>query len=204
MVPPVQAAAILTGGLARRFQGHDKSSLVIDGRTILETQLALLAPLAGDLLVVTSAARAGAFPATRLTHGARLVLDAHPGTGPLGATLTALDATGGAGEARGAVFVLGGDMPHVPDTLVRALAEEHARGGWDVTAAQGPLGLEPLCAVFAHGARPHLARALEAGRLSMRQVIRETRLGVVDAARYGDPARIFRNLNAPWDVDPRA
>ena len=38
----MQSAAILAGGDARRFGGRDKSALVVDGRTILERQIAEL------------------------------------------------------------------------------------------------------------------------------------------------------------------
>src|SRR3982751_3417256 len=48
------SAAILIGGRARRFGGRDKSSLLVDGRPILERQIATLAPLTDDLLIVGS------------------------------------------------------------------------------------------------------------------------------------------------------
>jgi molybdopterin-guanine dinucleotide biosynthesis protein A len=38
----MHSVAILAGGDARRFGGRDKSALVVDGRTILERQIAEL------------------------------------------------------------------------------------------------------------------------------------------------------------------
>src|SRR5258708_11820080 len=49
------SAAILAGGQATRFGGRDKSALLVDGRTILETQIATLSPIAGDLMIIRAA-----------------------------------------------------------------------------------------------------------------------------------------------------
>jgi molybdenum cofactor guanylyltransferase len=193
----VIAAAILTGGHARRFLGRDKSRLVVDagGRTILDRQLAMLAPVAAELLVITSAARLPDFAGL---PGARVVADAHPDTGPLGAIVTALDAA-----RAGAVFVIGGDMPGVPAALVTALAALHAAGGADVTAAESSRGLEPLAAIYGRAARPALAAALASGDLSLHRALDRVRLAVMparDVAAFGDPDRLFRNINTPDDL----
>lgn len=190
------AAAILTGGHARRFSGRDKSRLVVsrDGRTILDRQIAMLAPLADDILIVTSAARLPDFTGV---PGARVVADAHPGTGPLGAVLTALDAANA-----DAVFVIGGDMPEVPAELVAALAARHAAGGSDVTAPASARGIEPLAAIYAQSARPALAAALASGDLSLQHALGRVRLDVMparDVAAHGSPDRLFRNINSPDD-----
>ncbi|HUF25221.1 MAG TPA: molybdenum cofactor guanylyltransferase [Vicinamibacterales bacterium] len=191
------AAAILTGGYARRFLGRDKSRLVVsrDGRTILDRQLAMLAPLAADILIVTSAARLADFTGV---PGARAVADAHPGAGPLGAILTALDAADA-----DAVFVIGGDMPDVPAALVAALAARHAASGGDVTAPESVRGIEPLAAMYARSARPALAAAFASGDLSLRHALGRVRLDVMparDVAAHGSPDRLFRNINSPDDL----
>jgi molybdenum cofactor guanylyltransferase len=194
---PVIAAAILTGGQARRLLGRDKSRLVVsrDGRTILDRQLAMLAPLAADILIVTSAARLPDFAGV---PGARVVTDTHPDAGPLGAILTALETA-----AADAVFVIGGDMPDVPAELVAALAARHAAGGRDVTAPESPRGVEPLAAIYDRSARPALAAALAAGELSLRRAMDRVRVDVMparDVAAYGRPDRLFRNINSPDDL----
>ena len=155
------AAAILTGGQARRFLGQDKSRLVVaapdgDGRTILERQLAMLAPHASEILIVASAAR---LPDFQHVPGARAVVDRYPDAGPLGAVVTALAST-----AAEAVFVVAGDMPNVPAPLVEALAARHAQYGADVTAPESPRGVEPLAAIYGQSATAGLIRALEPGR----------------------------------------
>src|SRR4026207_1713931 len=62
----MHSVAILAGGDARRFGGRDKSALVVDGRTILERQIAELSTLTQDLRVI------------------RREDDVVPGCGPLG------------------------------------------------------------------------------------------------------------------------
>ena len=43
-----RSVAILAGGQATRFGGRDKSALLVDGRSILDRQLAALAPLTDE------------------------------------------------------------------------------------------------------------------------------------------------------------
>lgn len=195
---PLIAAAILTGGQARRFSGQDKSRLVVSGEagTILDAQLATLSPITAEILIVTSAMRFAAFASV---PGVRAVPDAYPGTGPLGAVVTALGAAGS-----NAVFVLGGDMPHVPGPLVLALAARHAAEGNDVTVPESSRGPEPLAAVYGRGALPVFIEVLGTGNYSLQRALgaglRVGRMAPLDVAAFGDPERIFRNINAPEDL----
>src|SRR2546423_227500 len=52
----MRSAAILAGGLATRFGGRDKSALVVDGRSILERQIAELSPVVDDLMILDAVA----------------------------------------------------------------------------------------------------------------------------------------------------
>lgn len=198
------AAAILTGGQARRFHGLDKSGLVVsrgDGtgaRSILEHQLEALTPVAGDIMVVTSDARAADFPTSRLPRG-RVVRDRYPGTGPLGAVATAIEAAAGA-----PVLVLAADMPDVSARLLAGLAALHAQPGErDATVPHSARGAEPLCAVYDPSALPTLRAALASGDLSLRHALGHLRVRVMPletVAAIGDPALLFRNINSPADL----
>src|SRR5437870_400796 len=50
----MRSIAILAGGRATRFDGRDKSALLVDGRTILDRQLAELSSLTNDVMIVAS------------------------------------------------------------------------------------------------------------------------------------------------------
>ena len=83
------SAAILAGGQARRYGGRDKSALVVDGRSIRDRQIAELATIAGDILIVGTSGP--------LRQGSdlgqtpiRAVIDRVAGCGPLGGLHTAL------------------------------------------------------------------------------------------------------------------
>src|SRR5262245_29629765 len=93
------SAAILAGGRASRFGGRDKSTLVIDGRTILDRQLTELRPLTTDILIVGG---------RHAPPPARLVRDLVPGGGPLGGLHAALADSHG-----DATIVIACDMPYV-------------------------------------------------------------------------------------------
>ena len=93
------SAAILAGGRASRFEGRDKSAIVVAGRTILDRQIAELTTLTTEILVVGG---------REAPQPARLVKDIVPGCGPLGGLHAALS------ESRGAAtIVLACDMPYV-------------------------------------------------------------------------------------------
>src|SRR5947209_2761255 len=101
------SAAILAGGQARRFGGRDKGALLVDGRPIRERQLAELAPIAGDILIVGSSGpvRQGSEADGRPV---RVVADRVSGCGPLGGLHTAL-----LESAFETVIVVACDMPYL-------------------------------------------------------------------------------------------
>lgn len=166
-----------------------------DGRTILDRQVALLAPLVSEILIVTSARRLADFAALA-SDGAggrpplRVLTDREPDAGPLAAVVTALDET-----REAALFVLAADMPDVTADFVRDLAAAHARGRHDVTAPTSSRGIEPLAAIYAASARPALEAALASGERSLQRALRALTLGLVPA-----PDALFRNINTPEDL----
>src|SRR6476660_7789677 len=106
----MRSAAILAGGKASRFDGRDKSALVVEGRSILDRQLAEISTVADDIMVVGGASdrldhlRGSADQAAR----PRAVADIVRGGGPLGGLHAALSAA-----RADTVFVVACDMPYV-------------------------------------------------------------------------------------------
>jgi molybdopterin-guanine dinucleotide biosynthesis protein A len=183
----MRTAAILAGGRATRLGGRDKSALVVGGRTILDRQIAMLSEVDGvdEILIVGSA-----------THPpARTIGDIVPGCGPLGGIHAALT------EARhDAVFVLACDTPYPTGSLVRYLFE--VAGDTDVVVPRTESGYHPLCAVYARRCLDTVAERLAAGRFKVADLFDEVRTRVVSAgelARFGDPRRLFANVNTPAD-----
>jgi molybdopterin-guanine dinucleotide biosynthesis protein A len=183
-----RSAAILAGGRATRFNGRDKSALRVDGCTILDRQVATLASVSADVLVVGDRIEMAPGPA-------RLVRDLVPGCGPLGGLHAALSA------ARGdALFLIACDMPFVSSPLIEYLFS--LAGDADIVVPQNERGYHPLCAVYTRACLEPAAERLADGRLRMRELVESMRTRIVTApeiGRFGDPDRLLANVNTPAD-----
>jgi molybdopterin-guanine dinucleotide biosynthesis protein A len=178
------SAAILAGGQATRFGGRDKSALVVEGRRIVDRQLAELSTLTDDLLIVGGHAAA---------PGARAVSDLVPGCGPLGGLHAALTAARGS-----AVFVVACDMPYITAAFAGHLLEL-ARDA-DIVVPHTEGGYHPLCAVYTRRCLDVVARRLAERQLTVNGLFAEltTRdVGIEEIERFGDRHRLLANVNTP-------
>lgn len=185
------SAAILAGGPATRFGGRDKSALLVDGRAILDRQIAALAPLTTDLLIVGG--RNGVGGGGGDVARPRFVSDIVPGCGPLGGLHAALT------EARGdALVVVACDMPYVTSPFIAYLLSL-ARDA-DIVVPHSDRGYHPLCAVYTRACLEPAAARLADRRLKMLELVAGMRTRVVpveDIRRFGDPDRLLTNVNTP-------
>ena len=173
----MHSAAILAGGQATRFGGRDKSTLLVEGCSIRDRQIAALAPLTGDVLIV----------------GGSPLADIVPGCGPLGGLHTALT------HARGdAVFLIACDMPFATTAFIAHLLS--LAGDADIVVPQTERGYHPLCAVYTRACLEPAAARLADRQLRMRELVASMRTRVVaveDIRRFGDPDRLLANVNTP-------
>jgi len=189
------SAAILAGGRATRFGGRDKSALLVDGRPILQRQLAELARVTSDILIVggrDGAANARAFPAID-GIAPRSVADIIPGCGPLGGIHAALS------EARSdLVFVLACDMPYIAAAFV-AYALALARDA-DAVVPRTERGYHPLCAVYSRACLEPATRRLAAGHWKTIDLMLDVRTRIVtpeELDRFGGETTLLANVNTP-------
>lgn len=185
-------AAILAGGRAARFGGRDKSALVIDGRSILERQIAELLRVTDDVLVVGE-------PPTMARSDARvrLVPDRVSGCGPLGGLDAAL-----AAARDEVVAIVACDMPFVTTAFLNHLLDL-ARDA-DAVVPRTERGYHPLCAAYTRACHPAVARRLADRRLKMTGLLEDVRVreltaGEIDA--FGDRHRLLANVNTPADYE---
>ncbi|HZC07374.1 MAG TPA: molybdenum cofactor guanylyltransferase [Ktedonobacterales bacterium] len=186
----------LAGGASRRM-GHDKARLLIGGEPLLGRAVARLRRALAVVIVVGNPALVSLVPETRI------VADAWPGRGPLGALVTALEATETteAPDAEWALLVAC-DMPFTQPALVREIARlALTTPAIDAVALRGPRGLEPLHAAYHRRCLP-LARArLAAGDdNSLQGLLATLRVREVtpdDARRFDPFARSAFNANTP-------
>jgi molybdopterin-guanine dinucleotide biosynthesis protein A len=185
----VASAAILVGGQARRFGGRDKGALLVGGRPILARQLAELAQVTDDILLVGRES-ADAPP------GVRVVPDRVPDSGPLGGLDAALAA---ARDDR--LVVVACDMPFVTARLLAYLLDRAPLA--DAIVPRTERGYHPLCAAYTRGCHPAVIRRLAARRLKMLELLEEVQVQAVERDeidRLGETDRLLANVNTPEEL----
>ena len=193
--------AILAGGRATRFGGAPKGLETVGGRRLLDTVAAALGAAADEIVLVANAPEAD-----RWLDRVRIVGDVFPDAGSLGGLHAAL-----AHAAPHDVLVVAWDMPFVPGALLRALrarGEAACRGADDARAvlprgaprADGLPGAEPLCAWYAAGCLTSAERLLAAGERRAVALAAAADAVLLDPAPFGDPARLFANVNTPDEL----
>jgi molybdopterin-guanine dinucleotide biosynthesis protein A len=192
------SAAILVGGRARRFGGRDKSALRVDGRTILEWQLAALAPLTDDVLISVGVGTDVESSFRWLAnHVARVVTDRVPECGPLGGLDAAL-----AAARDETLIVLACDMPCVTTALLAHLVA--GADGVDAVVPRTERGYHPLCAVYNRRCHDAVARRLARRELAVTGVLEDVRVRVIEREemeRIGPVDRLLANVNTPREFD---
>ncbi len=186
---------ILAGGGATRFGGKPKGLELVDGVRIIDRVAAALRGAADELLLIANDPGADAW-----IPGVRTAADVRRGDGALGGLHAALSHAGGH-----AVLVVAWDMPFLSEGLLRALRAEGERGFEAVVPESGTSGrgVEPLCAWYGPSCLPAIERYLDAGDrrvVSFFDDVRVAHLPAAEVSQYGDPARIFFNVNRPADL----
>jgi molybdopterin-guanine dinucleotide biosynthesis protein A len=181
---------ILAGGLATRYGGAPKGLERVHGLRIIDRVAAVLHATTDDLLLIANAPDAPTW-----LPGVRTAPDVRLACGSLGGIHAALT------HAATPVIIVAWDMPFVPAPLLTALRTT-AEAGADVVVPESR-GLEPLCAYYAPSCLPAIEHHLDAGDrrvISFFDDVRVTRLPVSEVALFGDPSRIFLNVNTPFDL----
>jgi molybdopterin-guanine dinucleotide biosynthesis protein A len=185
---------ILAGGQATRYAGRPKGLERVGGVRIIDRVAEALRGAADALLLIANDPDAAEW-----LPGVPTAPDVRPGFGSLGGIYSALVRAGGP------VLVVAWDMPFVPTALLAALrrAETDTDADAVVPESGSPRGLEPLCALYTPACVAPIERRLDAGDLRVvgfYDDVRLVRLPVETVATFGDPARIFLNVNTPDDL----
>ena len=189
--------AVLAGGAASRYGGQPKGLLELGGQRILDRVVDAVAAAVGELPLLV----ANAPSASTWRPDLRTVPDARPQCGSLGGIYTALVS----GNDREPVLCVAWDMPFVPAALLRALIAQASTGGYDafLPESDGRRGVEPLCAVYGPACAGPVAQALDSGDLraiGFHGAVRVGRLAIDAVRQFGEPARMFFNVNSPEDL----
>src|SRR6478736_4974283 len=151
---PLVQPVILAGGGATRYGGRPKGLELVGGVRIVDRLVAAMAEVFSTppLLVANDPG------AAEWGTGLAIHPDIRPGEGALGGLLTALTIAGGA-----PVVVAAWDMPFVPSSLLRELAEGLTAHDAFLPASDGRRGVEPMLAAYGPASLPAISAALDRG-----------------------------------------
>lgn len=191
------AAAILSGGQARRMAGADKAWLEVAGRSIVHRQLEVLEQRF-DAIAMVVADRGE----TRDLHLTALG-DRVGGLGPLDGIASAL-----AWSPQEWVLVIANDMPNVSLAVIDALLSAR-RSGHQIVGTIVENRAQPLLALYHTSLLPTLDELLGQGRQRASALLSSPPAGVQTVLlpesqiRRIDPHLLsFQNLNSPEDLLP--
>ncbi|MGI9950931.1 molybdenum cofactor guanylyltransferase [Moorellaceae bacterium AZ2] len=180
----------LAGGKSSRM-GTNKALLPVGRDTMLGTVVSVLKSLFPETLVVTNE------PELYLELGVKLVGDIFPAMGPLGGIHAGLVAS-----PFWYNFVVACDMPFLEPRLIAFMLEQAE--GYDVVVPRLDGYLQPLHAVYSKGCLPAIEDCLGKGVTKIIAFYPAVRVRYIEAEilrRYGEPERIFFNINTPADLE---
>lgn len=178
--------------------GKAKALLDIQGRTILDWLVEVLAPRFCELLLVAKEAEPYRAICELPGSGLRLALDVLPDRSSLTGIHAALEHA-----TSSHVFLTAGDTPFLRPQLVDALLE-HLRDEDDVVLPVKPDGyFEPLCALYSRRCLPHIAAQLARGDHKIIRFFDKIRVNPLPLEQLlkADPDLCsFRNANTPDEL----
>lgn len=195
--PPARRAgvsgAIVAGGASERFGGEPKGLAIVGGARIIDRVATALRRVAEPIVLAANAPDASTWLA-----GVAVRADARPERGSVVGLHTAL-----AGAA-GLTAVVAWDMPFVSADLLAAVVDRAVATGRSVVP-ESDAGPEPFCAAYWPACLPAVEAAIARGEFRMSRVVASiphvATLPAADVRRFGDPSRLFFNVNSPADLE---
>lgn len=187
--------AILAGGQATRYGGRPKGLERVGGIRIIDRVADALRVVTPTLLLIANASDAAAW-----LPGVPVATDIRTGLGSLGGIHAALK------HADGPALIVACDMPFVPPALLAELCAVAGNGRADVVVPESDSrrGVEPLCAWYAPACVAAIERSLDADDrrvVGFYDAVRVVTVPLATVRRFGDPDRMFSNVNTPADRD---
>jgi len=183
------SVALLAGGGSKRM-GRPKASLSFGAGTLLQHQLAKLAPLFEDILLVVKD------PPDAATGRARVLLDGSPKQGPIYGLMRALE------EISDHLFVLAIDLPLIAVDLIRGISERGLATSALAVIPENKGRLEPLAAVWRRAVLPVARKQISKGDLSLQSLAKAVGAETLPEADWKDwdpSGNSFSNLNTMND-----
>lgn len=181
---------ILAGGKSSRM-GQAKPFLMMNGKRMIDVAAEKLKELFGEVVIVID--RKEEFAGL----GCRVVEDIVKGCGPLGGIYTGLREVSGDGA-----FFAACDMPFLHKGLISRLIKLTDFENYECVVPRHSAAtlkrIEPLHAIYSKQIIPAIEKSLNAGRLSLRELLADCRCKYADVGE--DEVCSFTNVNTPEDL----
>lgn len=184
------SVVILAGGKSTRF-GRDKTTVRLDGETLLERAVRRLSPIAKEAIVV----RGQGQPSAGIP-GVLEVEDIYPGKGPLGGIYSGLLAASSFHS-----LAVACDMPFLDLRLIDYMCS--LAPGYDVVMPKLGQNTEALHSIYSKDCIPHIEALVLRDRVRVIEFLNAVKVRFVrdeEVDRY-DPERLsFFNINTEADL----
>jgi molybdopterin-guanine dinucleotide biosynthesis protein A len=184
------ACFVLAGGKSSRF-GENKAFARLGGVPVLELMLELLFGFTKEPVIIGSRREYEVFEV-------EVVEDRHPGEGPLGGIITALDVTSKSPARCAWNLIVSCDMPFVTRAWLSYMVDRALSSAVDVLFPRSQTGDEPLCGCWRTAALPQLQAAFDEGIRKVTDAAARVRVEVLDEThwkRFDTAGRLFWNMN---------
>ncbi|NJD11298.1 MAG: molybdenum cofactor guanylyltransferase [Gemmatimonadetes bacterium] len=187
--------AIIAGGRSARF-GAPKPLVMLAGERLVDRVARALRDATDHVVVIANE------PALAATIGLPWRADELHDIGSLAGVHAALRWAAERGD--GGILAVAVDLPLISAPLLRRLRSEGEQGRDAVLPeSTGPRGMEPLCAYYAITCLPAIERAATRGDARMigfHGEVHVHRLPLAEVRAFGEPERLFANLNSPAEL----
>ncbi len=187
--------AIVAGGANERFGGEPKGLRRVGGIRIIDRVASAIRAVTPEIVLVANAPDADQWLAGVPVHR-----DVRSERGSVVGLHTAIASI----PADGIAVVVAWDMPFVSAGLLSLLARR-VREGASAAIPESPAGPEPFCAAYDPACLADIERAIARGDFRMSSVVgalpNASRVAGAELRSFGDPARLFFNVNTPADLE---
>ena len=181
------------GGEGKRI-GYDKKGLVLNGKTLITSQIETLCGIFDEIIVSSN---------NDFYHENVVTVKDTIGKGPLAGIFRGLTVC-----KNEALFVTACDMPFLSINYIRFVLKEAEESPYDVCAVQREDGfIEPFNAVYKKSALPAVEESLQSGCYRMQNLFNKLKIKTIPAQvaahfdKNGTVEEIFFNINYAGDLE---
>jgi molybdopterin-guanine dinucleotide biosynthesis protein A len=185
------SAAILAGGGGKRFDGINKSKIIIDGKTIISRIIETFDEIFDEIIIVSNT------PAEfKEFAGCNIIGDQFLNKGPLAGIHSALKNTDSE-----ALFIVAGDMPFLKKELIDKQIYCFNNSDCDILIPQNDDFIEPLHGIYRKSIGLMLEKFLEEGKnYAIHEFLKMVNVQYLDFGGVVESKRALTNINSPSDI----